>query len=77
MTTILPPQAILDFENELDVNMLDRVIETFYTGAGTEVCRLQQHNNLHFHDVHTTLYMQNIFFYHRTFILCNASPFQP
>lgn len=40
MTTFLSPQAILDFENELDVNMLDRVIETFYTGAGTEVCRL-------------------------------------
>lgn len=39
---LLSYQAILDFDNELDVNLLDRVIETFYTGAGTEVCQLFQ-----------------------------------
>lgn len=38
MAYFLSYQAVLDFDNELDVNMLDRVIETFYTGAGAEVC---------------------------------------
>jgi hypothetical protein len=37
---LLSYQAILDFDNELDVNLLDRVIDTFYTGAGTEVCQI-------------------------------------
>ncbi|KAM3583599.1 Karyopherin transporter [Umbelopsis sp. WA50703] len=42
-------EAILDFENELDVNMLDRVIETFYTGAGTEQ-QMAQHLLTQFQD---------------------------
>ena len=31
-------EAILDFNRDLDVNLLDRVVQTFYQSAGPEVC---------------------------------------
>ncbi|KAH8549901.1 nuclear export factor CRM1 [Umbelopsis sp. PMI_123] len=42
-------EAILDFDNELNVNLLDRVIETFYNGAGTEQ-QMAQHLLTQFQD---------------------------
>jgi len=32
-------EAILNFDNELDVSVLDRVVQVMYTSAGAEVRR--------------------------------------
>lgn len=30
-------EAILNYDSELDINLLDRIVQTFYTGSGVEV----------------------------------------
>lgn len=30
--------SVLNFDKELDVGLLDRIVQTFYTGAGPDVC---------------------------------------
>lgn len=34
-------QAILDFSQDLDVGLLDRIVAAFFAGAGQEVSRLR------------------------------------
>lgn len=33
-------QSILDFDQEVDIALLDRVVNTMFTGRGQEVCRI-------------------------------------
>lgn len=36
-TSLLTAQAILDFSQDLDLGLLDRVVAAMYTGAGNDV----------------------------------------
>ena len=42
-------QGILDFNREFDVSLMDRVVMSFYSGAGEEVCIV---SNATQHDVY-------------------------
>ena len=37
---VLPFESVLDFNKELDVALLDKIVQTFYTKTGPEVSDL-------------------------------------